>query len=372
MDGSDPAAALASFSHYLRRQGFSTGPDDTRLALLALGHSHLLDGGEVQDLLRTVYARSPSEWSRFPDLWTAYLTGRRPRAVPPPPRTLPEGSGSKSREEAGPSLTRPAVTGRRLAYSPTWGERFDVRLATGSELLGVRQAAIGTLAALHQHPGTRRGAPGHPLLDMRRTMAAALRLGGEPAVWHERRRRPQPPAMVLVVDCSGSMREHASYLLTWAWALSRLPIRLEVFVFSTEVIRLTPRLRRLSPGQDPLVGLDALSGGTKIGAALEHILTAYRERLGPRTTLAVASDGFDSGDQALLSVSTRALAARVHCLTWLNPAASQKGYRPQSAGIRTVLPLVDQHLPVHDRASMLAALQQGAFRRTFKRSAADG
>ena len=50
----------------------------------------------------------------------------------------------------------------------------------------------------------------------------------------------------------------------------------------------------------------------------------------------------------------------MHRLIWLNPLLGTAGYQPLAAGIRTVLPHVDDFLPLHNLASLEdLALQLG-------------
>ena len=66
----------------------------------------------------------------------------------------------------------------------------------------------------------------------------------------------------------------------------------------------------------------------------------------------VISDGWDRGDADLLRREVGRLARSCDRLIWLNPLLGSPGYRPLTRGIRAVLPLVDDFLPVHNLESL--------------------
>ncbi len=359
-----PVARLQSFSAHLRARGFTLGPSDTVAALRALSSADLADAREVKMRLRIVYARSPEEWARFDALFDGFFTPARPRMIPPPPPPGPDAPPS-SFALPGPKFPdrpRPEPrAGFRLAYSPTWGERFTVSVLQGPELHAVRVTARRVAAVLPRRQSRRLGSRGRGELDLRRTVRAGIARAGDPVVLYERAPAPALPDAALVLDLSGSMREYGSFFITWAWALLRTRIRLHVFGFSTELRPLTPLLRGTRPGERPPGGLDQFSGGTRIGQALGALNGHYRERLFRHTTLMVVSDGFDAGDVELLGQAMRALRGRVGRLLWINPAATMPGYRPLATGIQAALPHVSDHLPVSDLPSLQRALAAGRF-----------
>ena len=75
----------------------------------------------------------------------------------------------------------------------------------------------------------------------------------------------------------------------------------------------------------------------------------------------IISDGWDRGDTALLEQGIRRLQRSVSRLIWLNPLLGTEGYQPLVQGIETVLPHVDDFLPIHNLYSLqqlVAALGQ--------------
>src|SRR5690606_18090944 len=111
--------------------------------------------------------------------------------------------------------------------------------------------------------------------------------------------KKQTVRCVLVCDGSRSMAPYTGVFLQFSFALSRLIPHTELYVFSTEVRRVTPALKAVRPPQMPsLAELGAeWGGGTRIGDALAQVMRDAGFRLSPVNTVAVVfSDGLDSGD----------------------------------------------------------------------------
>jgi uncharacterized protein with von Willebrand factor type A (vWA) domain len=200
--------------------------------------------------------------------------------------------------------------------------------------------------------------------DLRRTIHASLRYGGEPMErrWREPSRKPRP--VVLVCDVSGSMQAHARMLLQYMHACVEARGRVEAFVFGTRLTRVTRELA----GRDHDAAMarathaaDDMSGGTRIGEALATLNREHGRRLGRGAVVVVLSDGWDRGDPAQLAEEMARLARCAHRLVWLNPLKAHAGYEPLTRGMQAALPYVDHFLAGNSIASLeeLADLLEG-------------
>ena len=70
----------------------------------------------------------------------------------------------------------------------------------------------------------------------------------------------------------------------------------------------------------------------------------------------ILSDGYDTGEPALLESSMRALRKRCRRIVWLNPLIGWEGYEPSARGMKAALPHVDLFAAAHNIDS-LAALE---------------
>src|SRR4051794_4180221 len=201
---------------------------------------------------------------------------------------------------------------------------------------------------------TRRRRDAH---DLRATVRASLRHGGE--LVERRYREPglRNRRVVLVCDVSGSMAPYARMLLQYLQASVAAHARVEAFVFGTRLTRVTRDL----DGRDPDRALRRAaervtdwSGGTRIGAALAELNREHGRRIGRGAVVVVLSDGWDRGDPDLLAAEMARLRRTAHRLLWLNPLAADPRYEPLTRGMCAALPHVDHLLPGNSIASLEA------------------
>lgn len=193
-------------------------------------------------------------------------------------------------------------------------------------------------------------------LDLRRTVASAMRSGGEPLrlEWSEpgeRRRR-----VVLLLDVSGSMQAYARALLRFAHAAVVARSDIEVFALGTRLTRLTRHLATHDPDAALAHASEVVvdwSGGTRLGDTIGE----FAERWGVRgmargATVIVLSDGWDRGDAGVLGEQMARLSRVAHRIVWVNPLKASPGYAPLAAGMAAALPHVDEFLEGHSVASL--------------------
>ncbi len=200
--------------------------------------------------------------------------------------------------------------------------------------------------------------------DPRRTLARMIRTEGDlllPA-FTERRTRRRP--LIFIADVSGSMERYSEMLLYFAHAARGRLGRLEAFVFSTRLTRITRQLERRSPIQALVLVSEAVqdwSGGTRIGDALGEFNRSWSRRVttgGP--IVVIVSDGWDRGEPEVLAEEMARLSRSVHRVVWLNPLASRPGFVPETRGMRAALPYVDDFLAagrLSDLATVIELLE---------------
>jgi len=164
-----------------------------------------------------------------------------------------------------------------------------------------------------------------------------------------RTRRIRPRPLVLLCDVSGSMERYSRMLLHFAHALTRRQRRVEAFLFSTELTRITMQLRarRISDAVSAVSrAVPDWSGGTRIGAAIRQFHQRWTRRaLRGHPVVLLISDGWDRGDPEELRAQIARLQRSCHRLIWLNPLIGTVGYEPLTRGLQAALPHVDDFLP---------------------------
>jgi uncharacterized protein with von Willebrand factor type A (vWA) domain len=232
------------------------------------------------------------------------------------------------------------------------------------ELAQVRAALAGFELVLPEVP-VRRTAPAargrRP--DLRGTLRAAARSGGEVVRWVKRAPRRRRPPLVLLCDISGSMSRYTRVLLQFAHALVNDHGRVHAFVFGTRLTDISRDLRR----RDADTALERVgrsapdwSGGTRIAAALGAFNRLWSRRvLGSGAVVLLITDGLERDSGADLAAQVERLQRSCRRLVWLNPLLRFEGFEPRAAGVRAILPHVDEFLPVHNLHSL------GALARAF-------
>jgi len=186
--------------------------------------------------------------------------------------------------------------------------------------------------------------------------------------------KPRQRPLLVLADVSGSMERYTEMLLYFVHAARGTLGRVEAFVFSTMLTRITRELRH----RDPTVALRNVgstvpewAGGTLIGATLAEFNDRWSRRVTRGGPIAlIISDGWDRGDPDLLRREMAALARNVHRVVWLNPLAGRPGYAPEVQGMRAVLPFVDDFMPsanLRDLATVVRLLESVPKRKESRR-----
>ena len=193
-------------------------------------------------------------------------------------------------------------------------------------------------------------------LDVRRTVRAAMRSGGEPMRMHRRVSGRRPRRLVMLLDVSGSMERYARALLRLVHAAVAGRSRVEAFALGTRLTRLTRELSSRDPDRAMRAASDAVpdwSGGTRLGAGLQ----AFNDEWGCRgmargAVVVILSDGWDRGDPAEMSEQMQRLRRVANRVVWVNPLKASPGYAPLARGMAAALPYVDDFVEGHNLESL--------------------
>jgi hypothetical protein len=194
------------------------------------------------------------------------------------------------------------------------------------------------------------------VIDPGRTLRRSLRYGGEVMELVQRGPKLGKTKMVVLCDVSGSMDIYTTFLIQFLYGLQNGLRGIETIVFSTRLTRITPLLRRRNIDAALHLISDTVqdwSGGTKIGACLhEFNMTMAANMVTSKTLVIIISDGWDTGDTAVLDNAMAQLRRMALRVIWLNPLLGSANYQPLCKGIQTVLPYVHDFLPVHNVESL--------------------
>jgi uncharacterized protein with von Willebrand factor type A (vWA) domain len=283
-----------------------------------------------------------------------------PTAPPPPP-----GSPPPEDPDVDPDLAPAAWSSVELLRDKDFADYTDAELELARRLIARLATRAPRRPSRRTRAARRRGPrPAGARQDLRRTMRASLRYGGEPVErrWRERTDRPRP--IVFVCDVSGSMESYARMLVQYMQAAVAASRRVEAFAFGTRLTRITHELR----GKDPDAAVARASasvadwsGGTRIGESLAALNREYARHVGRGAVVVVLSDGWDRGDPLELQLEMERLSRCAHTLIWLNPLKASPDYEPLTRGMQAALPHVDHFLAGNSIRSLeeLAELLEG-------------
>jgi hypothetical protein len=341
----EAAQAFVAFAALLRANGFPVAPEQTTTFLSAIT---LLGPRSLGDIRRAAHATlaPPAERrEEFDALFDAHFLG----AV------------ELGREPAEPDADELRVQEERPGgFEPPTSDEVNEagQAATAAEALSVRRFApadeTDTLRrfqrALPEHLPHRRGyrrvrARRGPGLDLRRALKEAVRNDGELLRLPRLRRKPRRRAILLIIDVSGSMKARTDAHLRFAHALVRAAERVEVFTAGTRLTRVTHALRIKSREQALAAASTLVSdwdGGTRLGDALQAFLALPRFAGTARgAVVLILSDGLERGDARAMTEAVRRLAARAWHISWMTPLAADPDYRPETAALKSILPMID-------------------------------
>lgn len=192
--------------------------------------------------------------------------------------------------------------------------------------------------------------------DLRRTVRAAMRAGGEPMRRHYRTHTTRRRRLVLLLDVSGSMEPYARALMRFVQAAVAGRQKVEAFALGTRLTRVTRELSSRDP-DDALrrASLRVLDygGGTRLGDDLKTFNDEWGQRGMARGAIVVIlSDGWDRGDPAVLDEQMTRLHRVARKVVWVNPLKVTPGYAPLARGMAAALPHVDAFVEGHSLEAM--------------------
>ena len=186
--------------------------------------------------------------------------------------------------------------------------------------------------------------------DLRSTLRHARRTGGHPLRLAHRAPALRPRQLIVLCDISGSMEPYARAMLQLLYCAAG-GAEAEVFTFATRLTRLTGALAHMPPEQALRRAGQAAPdwlGGTRIGASLKEFNdTVGRPGLARGAVVVIISDGWDTGEPALLRREMQRLSRVAHRIIWVNPRTKSEQYRPLAGGMAAAWPYCDAVLSAH-------------------------
>ena len=354
---------IVQFCRFLRQKGFTVTVEEEATALQALQYIDYSNNQVFFLALQASFCRSKSQLDEFENLFREYwkeidkaidaklkneITKKPQQISQPQLKSLKawlHGNRNKETEEAATYSVHENLLQKNFSAVPE--EEVD-------ELMQCIKALSKRLAA----NVNRRYESSHKIdmPDLRQTLRKNLRCGGELLdIIHRRPKRNRVKLLVLC-DVSKSMELYSAFLIQFMYAFQQVYSRMETFVFSTSLKRITAILKQQN-FRDAMHLLSAesigWSGGTKIGESLDTFIKEYGNRLiDSKTIVIILSDGWDTGNTDLIEKNLEIIHAKAKKIIWLNPLAGYAAYQPDAAGMKAAMPFIDVFAPVHNAESL--------------------
>src|SRR5882757_2456757 len=373
---------LAAFLKTLRNNGFAVGLAEGQDAAALMTEGYVKRPGLLRSAFKHLFSARKSDWEKFDGIFDAFWLGKRVRsrsttsgstksANNPPLKSLPntrpeQRAGSDSAMDQVPSadgaydIDRSGEGRMEGASRADQLAEIDFRKMADPEQIEEAHAAAAHLAQTMRTRLTRRDLARRRgyRLDLRRTIHGNISHGGVPISLVSRRRKEKPLRLVVLLDASGSMSMYTGVFLRFIHGVLDEFREAEAFLFHTRLAYVSDAMKEKDAGR----ALDRLSimaqgagGGTRIGESLQTFNRWHAARvIHSRTVVMIVSDGYETGDAALLGREMAALAKRCRRIVWLNPMMAWDGYAPEAAGIKAALPHIDLYAPANTLKSLTA------------------
>jgi uncharacterized protein with von Willebrand factor type A (vWA) domain len=374
------SAKLAAFLKTLRDNGFAVGLHEGRDAAALMAAGYVEKPGLLRSAFKHLLSARKSDWEKFDGLFDAFWLGKRVKS-----RSITVGSAKAANSPSLKSLqdNRAERTGSEAATDqiPSAGDapegragegrmegasradnlaEIDFRKMADPEQIEEAHIVAAQLAKTMRTRLTRRDLArwrGYRL-NLRRTIHSNISHGGVPISLVRRQRKEKPLRLVMLLDASGSMSMYTGVFLRFIHGVLDEFREAEAFLFHTRLAYVSDAMKEKDPGR----ALDRLSimaqgagGGTKIGESLRTFNRWHAARvIHSRSCVMIVSDGYETGDAALLGREMATLAKHCRRIVWLNPMMAWEGYAPEAAGIKAALPYVDLYAPANTLKSLTA------------------
>ncbi len=366
------ALNVMHFARVLRGAGLPVGTAALLDALRALSAIDVTQREDFRACLRAVLVHRFEHLELFEQAFRLFfrdpfgmeeaMAALLPRSPPDPSRddiSQRVADALRPGNHAQPSIDAEELIEVEAALEFSDAERLktkDFEAMSAEELRRAKEAVKKMRFFVETFPTRRMRVSSAGAVDMRATLRAALRGGGRDIPLRFRKRKEEPPPVCVLCDISGSMGRYTEMLLRFMHVLVSTRQRVFAFLFGTRLTNVTRVLRH----RDVDVALKRCglevndwAGGTRIGASIDRFNREWSRRvLGQGAIVLLITDGLDREGASGLSEAAERLHKSSRKLVWLNPLLRYAGFEPRAAGIKALLPHVDDFRPVHNLASL--------------------
>ncbi|MGA7941700.1 MAG: VWA domain-containing protein, partial [Bradyrhizobium sp.] len=286
---------IVGFARALRAAGIPVGPGSVIDAMNAL---QLVDIGNRTDVFATletifvkrhehalIFAQAFDLFFRAADEWKQMLDSvslpDQARKKPPPASRRVQDAFAQTQTTETPQVeeqeARLAVSDKEILRKKDFAQMTAAEIAEVTRAIAKMNLPQAELRTRRYRPDAR-----GLRLDMRRTLRASLRTGGDIIDIRKLGRIEKPAPIVALLDISGSMSEYTRLFLHFLHAITDARKRVSVFLFGTRLTNVTRSLRARDPDEALARCSSAVedwAGGTRIATSLHTFNKLWGRRV---------------------------------------------------------------------------------------------
>jgi hypothetical protein len=363
------AENITHFARTLRRAGLPVGPASVVDAVRAVEVAGIRNRDDLYWTLHAVFVRKREHRAVFDEAFRIYWKSRGlvekllsilspvapPRGAPEPPKAAQtrvaqafQATRERQQQQEKEELevdARMTSSGREVL------QRRDFAQMNTQEIQAAKAALRRMVLPIDKVRRRRLVAAPRGKIDLRRSIRASLRTGGDMIDLKRKRPDEKRPPIVALCDISGSMSQYTRILLHFLHALTEERRDVHTFLFGTRLTNVTRSLRMKDPDEALMActqGVEDWSGGTRIATALAAFNRQWSRRvLSGNPVVLLVTDGLERDTDEDLAREIDRLHRSCRRLIWLNPLLRFEGFEARAKGVRALLPHVDEFRAVH-------------------------
>jgi len=365
------SANVVLLCRFLRKKGFPLGATEEADALTAISQLPIHQESYFKQALKAILTKNRFQFEKF-DKYYSEFWQQLSKAVDS--KTKEKNIQSNEASEAQKQQARFESLKDWLNLNPSEEQKSiatfsDLEVLTKKDFADLSEDEMRLMMRLlkrlakkiaHRKSRLRKSSKSLKKLDLKRTIRLNLRKGGDIQQLVFSEKKDKKLKLVLLCDVSKSMELYSRFFVHLIYAFQNAYDRIETFVFSTALHRVSDILDNQEFGKAFDTISDRVphwSGGTTIGSCLQDFEREYGHgMLDKKTIVLILSDGWDTGDPDTIKSAMKSIYKKSRRVIWLNPLAGNPNFSPDAMGMKSALPYVDVLASAHNLESLKAAL----------------
>ena len=366
------SANIVQLCRFLRTKGFPLSATEEADALSALTELPIQKEYHFKQALKTVLSKNRYQFQKFEDYYIEFW------------KQLDKARDSKTKDEPVPKKKESETLKRQASFESLkdWlnlnpsEEQKEIAAFSNLDVLTKKDFSdlseeemrlmMRTLQKMARKIARRQSrlrkiSKRHRELDLKRSMRKNMRQGGDLQHLVFTEKKTKKLKMVLLCDVSKSMELYSRFFVYLIYAFQNAYDKIETFVFSTALHRVSDILNEQEFGKAFDTISDRVphwSGGTTIGSCLHDFDSEFGHGLlDKKTIVLILSDGWDTGAPEIISSAMKSIHRKSRRVIWLNPLAGNPNFSPEAMGMKSALPYIDHLASAHNLDSLKTALQ---------------